>query len=167
MDLNPTTGRILAPEVRFLQQDCSQEWPLPEDCLDVVFTSNFFEHLPEKRALAATLTQAHRCLKPGARLIAMGPNIKFLPGAYWDFWDHHLPLTELSLAEGLQNHGFTIELNYARFLPYTMVRSLEYPLFFIRAYLAMPWIWRLLGKQFLVVGRCKKEGKSPSQAVKS
>jgi len=166
MDLNPTTGQILAPGIHFLQQDCSKEWPLPENSLDVVFTSNFFEHLPDKRSLAATQTQAHRCLKPGGRLIAMGPNVKFLPGAYWDFWDHHLALTELSLGEGLQNLGFDIELSYARFLPYTMVRSPEYPLIFLRAYLAIPFAWRLLGKQFLVIGRCRREGLGQSQPAK-
>src|SRR5690349_4707454 len=74
MDLNPNTARILAPEVKFLQQDCSAPWALPEASLDVVFTSNFFEHLPDKASLGRTLDQALRCLRPGGRLIAMGPN---------------------------------------------------------------------------------------------
>jgi SAM-dependent methyltransferase len=156
MDLNPTAGRMLASGVHFFQQDCSAQWPLGESSLDVVFTSNFFEHLPDKRALAATLTQVLRCLKPGGKLIAMGPNIKFLPGAHWDFWDHHLPLTELSLSEGLRNLGFTIERCYPRFLPYTMVHSPEYPPIFVRMYLALPIAWRLLGRQFLVVGVAAK-----------
>ena len=30
MDLNPDSGRMLASGVRFLQQDCSAPWPLPE-----------------------------------------------------------------------------------------------------------------------------------------
>jgi len=156
MDLNPTTGRILASDVSFLQQDCSAAWPLPDNSLDVVFTSNFFEHLPSKATLGATLEQAHRCLKPGGRLIAMGPNIKYLPGAYWDFWDHYLPLTELSLSEGLRTRGFRIEVCVARFLPYTMVNAPEYPLFFLRAYLAIPVAWRFFGGQFLVVASCEK-----------
>jgi SAM-dependent methyltransferase len=42
MDLNPTTARVLATDVQFLQQDCSSAWSLPENSLDVVFTSNFF-----------------------------------------------------------------------------------------------------------------------------
>jgi predicted SAM-dependent methyltransferase len=61
--------------------------------LDVIFTSNFFEHLVSKQALSQTILQAKKCLVPGGRLIAMGPNIRFVGGAYWDFWDHiwHLP----------------------------------------------------------------------------
>ena len=164
MDLNPATGQVLGRDVKFLEQDCSRPWPLPESSLDVVFTSNFFEHLPDKQTLGATLVQAHRCLKPGGRLIAMGPNIRFLPGAYWDFWDHYLPLTELSLSEGLRNRGFEIETCHPRFLPYTMVNAREYPLFFLRAYLALPVFWRLLGKQFLVIGVCRKENRKADAA---
>ena len=161
MDLNPHTSRVLAPDVRFLQQDCSADWPLPEKSLDVVFTSNFFEHLPGKAMLGATLTQAHRCLKPGGRLIAMGPNIRFVPGAYWDFWDHFLPLTERSLSEGLRQTGFEIAECQPRFLPYTRVNAPEHPLIFLRAYLALPVFWRLFGKQFLVVAvRPKEPGSS-------
>lgn len=162
MDLNPRSPQLLAPGVRFLQQDCSEEWPLPDNSLGVVFTSNFFEHLPDKQTLGATLAQAHRCLKPGGKLIAMGPNIRFVPGAHWDFWDHHLPLTERSLCEGMRSYGFAIEVCVPRFLPYTMVRSPEFPLVFLRMYLALPIFWRLLGRQFLVIGVCRKEPGSAS-----
>ena len=153
MDLNPESPKHLAPGVEFLQQDCSQPWAVAEGTLDVVFTSNFFEHLPSKESLGATLEHAHRSLKPGGRLIALGPNIKYLPGAYWDFWDHYLPLTELSLAEGLRNRGFEIETNHARFLPYTMVNAPQYPTILLRLYLSVPILWRFFGGQFLVVAR--------------
>ncbi len=155
MDLNPASGRLLDKDVRFLQQDCSAPWPLPDGCLDVVFTSNFLEHLPDKRTLSATLKQAHRCLRSGGRLIALGPNIRYLSGAYWDFWDHYLPLTERSLSEGLRHHGFEIELCHPRFLPYTMVGSPRYPLFFLKIYVAVPLVWPLFGKQFLVTAFCR------------
>lgn len=153
MDLNADTAKHLAPGTTFFQQDCSQPWPLPENSLDTVFTSNFFEHLPDKATLGRTLQQAHRCLKPGGRLICLGPNIKHLPGKYWDFWDHYLPLTELSLAEGLRNRGFSIERCEPRFLPYTMASGRQYPLVFIRLYLRLPSAWRFFGKQFLVMAR--------------
>ena len=128
-------------------------WPLGEGELDTVFTSNFFEHLPNKIALGRTLDEIHRCLKPDGCLIALGPNIRYLPGAYWDFWDHYLPLTELSLTEALENRKFGIERSLARFLPYTMARGREYPLILVRLYLKLPWCWRVFGKQFLVVAR--------------
>lgn len=163
MDLNSATGKMLNADVRLLQQDCSATWPLPERSLDVVFTSNLFEHLPDKQTLGKTLMQAHRCLKPDGRLIAMGPNIRYLPGAYWDFWDHCLPLTDLSLSEGLRSHGFEIERSVPRFLPYTMVDAPEYPVVLLRAYLALPIFWWLLGQQFLVIAVRPKENR-PSLA---
>ncbi len=158
MDLNPAAASHLAGDVKLLQQDCSARWPLPDDSLDAVFTSNFFEHLPDKATLGRTLQQARRCLKPGGKLIAMGPNIKYVPGAYWDFWDHYLPLTELSLSEGLSTNGFEIETCEGRFLPYTMVNQREYPGFMLACYLRLPWAWRFFGKQFLVIARKPRGG---------
>ena len=153
MDLNPDAPRFLDPSTRFLLQDCSAHWDLPDASLDVVFTSNFFEHLPDKVALGKTLDEIRRCLRPEGRLIAMGPNVKYLPGKYWDFWDHHVALTELSLREAIETREFTMEVCEGKFLPYTMVGGPRYPLIFLRAYLKMRPAWRLFGKQFLVIGR--------------
>jgi SAM-dependent methyltransferase len=151
LDLNPQAARHVQPNVQLLQQDCCCPWPLPDACLDVVFTSNFFEHLSTKTALEETIRQAARCIKPGGLLIALGPNIKYVPGQYWDFYDHYLPLTELSLAEVLRKCGFSIRFSAARFLPYTMSNGRRYPLWTLRAYLACPFAWRFFGKQFLIV----------------
>lgn len=153
MDLNPNAPDRLGRDVQFFQQDCSKLWPLAENSLDVVFTSNFFEHLPDKATLACTLREARRCLKPGGVLIALGPNIRRVPGMYWDFWDHFLCLTELSLGEGMEMVGFEVPTKIASFLPYTMTGKLRYPLWMVRLYLALPSVWPLLGHQFLVVGR--------------
>lgn len=153
MDLNPDAPRYLGAEVEFLLQDCSTRWPLADGSLDVVFTSNFFEHLPDKATLGRTLDEIRRCLKPGGRLVAMGPNIKYLPGAYWDFWDHYVILTELSLREALETRGFKMDVCLGRFLPYTMASGPKWPLIFLRAYLKLSWAWKFFGKQFLVVAK--------------
>ena len=151
MDLNPNAAQRLVPEVQFFQQDCATRWPLPEAALDVVFTSNFFEHLPDKVVLGRTLDEIRRCLKPGGQLIALGPNIKYLAGRYWEFWDHHIPLTENSLAEALTSRGFDISRCIGRFLPYTMAAGPQYPLMLIRLYVRLPIFWRFFGKQFLLI----------------
>ena len=153
MDLNPDASRFLDGDVRFLHQDCSERWPLPDESLDLVFTSNFFEHLPDKRVLGRTLDEIFRCLRRRGRLVALGPNIKYLPGKYWDFWDHYIPLTETSLKEALVTRGFEVNVCIGRFLPYTMASGPRYPIAFLRAYLALPFAWRFFGRQFLVVGQ--------------
>ena len=153
MDLNPSSSEYLNPEVQFLKQDCSSEWQVSPESLDVVFTSNFFEHLPDKEALMRTLLEALHALRPGGRIICMGPNIKLVPGAYWDFLDHHIALTELSLKEALELTGFQIERCEPRFLPYTMVGGLQPPLWMVGLYLKIPLVWKLKEKQFLLVAR--------------
>ncbi|MBS0656744.1 MAG: methyltransferase domain-containing protein [Verrucomicrobia bacterium] len=153
MDLNPDSRERLAPGIRFCQQDCSQRWEIEEASLDVVFTSNFFEHLRSKDALRDTVGEARRCLKPGGRLICLGPNVRHLAGAYWDFWDHYLPLTERSMGELLRMQGYDVEKECDRFLPYTMVGQAEKPIFLVHWYLRLPFLWKIFGRQFLVIAR--------------
>jgi SAM-dependent methyltransferase len=151
MDLNPETANRIAPGITFLFQDCSLPWAVPDGSLDVVFTSNFFEHLPDKRSLRDTILQARRALRPGGKLIALGPNIRYVPGEYWDFWDHFLCLTDRSLGEALENNGFVVVKSVARFLPYSSVGRRDYPSWVVRSYLACPFVWRFFGRQFLIV----------------
>jgi SAM-dependent methyltransferase len=154
IDMNPAAKDKLDAGVRLFLQDASEPWDgIPENSLDIVFTSNFIEHLPDKAAVVRSLRETHRCLKPGGRFIAMGANIKHVPGLYWDFWDHQIPFTENSLSEGLRANGFSIDLCVGRFLPYTMALGRQYPLVFVKLYLALPFLWRLFGRQFLVVAR--------------
>jgi SAM-dependent methyltransferase len=153
MDLNPDTGTHVAAGVAFLQQDCSEEWKMPGQSLDVVFTSNFLEHLLSKDRVARVVAEAHRVLVPNGLMICMGPNIRYLPGTYWDFWDHSVPISEKSMSELLRMAGFEIELCVPRFLPYSISGSGKPPLVFLKLYLRLPFLWSLFGRQFLVVGR--------------
>ncbi len=162
MDLNPDASRFLAKEITFLLQDCSARWPLSDASLDVVFTSNFLEHLSDKGAVGRTLDEIGRCLRPGGHFVAMGPNIKYLPGEYWDFWDHYVPLSEASLKEALTTRGFLIDTCLGKFLPYTMTSGRRYPVAFLSAYLKLPLVWRMFGKQFLVVGTRAQNGAAGS-----
>ena len=151
MDLNPDASQWLKDSVELLAQDCSSPWPLEDDALDVVFTSNFLEHLPDKAAVERTLDEAKRCLRPGGLLIALGPNVRLVPGAYWDFWDHHVPISDHSLAELLGLKGFALREQHAAFLPYTMSDGRQPNLLLVRLYLRLRLAWRVMGKQFLVV----------------
>jgi SAM-dependent methyltransferase len=151
IDLNPDAKEHLGADIQLFEQNCSDEWPFGDGSLDIVFTSNFFEHLPSRDDLRRTLAQMQRCVRPGGRIICLGPNIRYLPGAYWDFWDHYLPLTERSLAEALELAGFHIERSFGKFLPYRMAGRRRVPPWVVRLYLKMPWMWHFFGKQFLVI----------------
>ncbi len=153
MDLNSDAGKHLDKDIHFHQQDCSKPWEIAPCSLDVIFSSNFFEHLPNKQTLDQTMRHVHKHLKPNGRLIMLGPNIAALKGRYWDFWDHHVALSDQSEGELLELHEFTIDKSIPRFLPYNMVRIRKRPLFLVRLYLHLPFAWRLFGSQFLLVAR--------------
>ena len=153
MDLNPRTIDHLDKEIIFYEQDCSMPWELKPSSLDLVFTSNFFEHLPNKSTLDSTVRNIYKALKPNGLLIAMGPNISILKGRYWDFWDHHVALSEQSISELLEINRFKIKKSVSQFLPYNMVRVKKRPLFLLKLYLKMPLAWKIFGKQFLVTAK--------------
>lgn len=151
MDMNPDAALRLNADVELVLQDCSQPWPLADGSLDVVFSSNFLEHLPNKATVESTLSEVKRCLKPGGVFIAIGPNVRLVPGAYWDYWDHHVPISDCSLAELLMMNGFGIAQRHAAFLPYTMSDGNHPNLLLVKLYLRLRFAWRFFGKQFLIV----------------
>ena len=153
MDLNPDTKMHLLDQIKFIHQDCSSKWELKENSLDIVFTSNFLEHLPDKAHVEETISEVYRCLKDNGLFILLGPNIKYTKGEYWDFWDHYIPLTELSISELLKMKNFKINKCIPRFLPYSMSSGKNPPLLFLKMYLKLPILWPLFGKQFFIIAQ--------------
>src|SRR5262249_10270216 len=123
------------------------------DSVDVVFCSNFFEHLPDKRTFLATLAEIRRVLRPGGRLLVLQPNIRFVGAAYWDFVDHHLPLTDRTLVEACESLNFEVVEVIPRFLPYTTRSALPQSPWLVRLYLAIRPAWLILGRQTWAVLR--------------
>jgi len=153
VDINPDMRRFAAPDVQIINEACTAISQLEAGSVDVVFMSNFLEHLPGKAQVLETLRESHRILRAGGRIIILQPNIRFLPGEYWDFFDHHTPLTDRSLVEGVKLAGFTPVRVIPRFLPYTTRSRLPQSPFLVRLYLRFPPIWRVLGKQAVVIAR--------------
>ena len=151
IDVNPDAEKHLARDISFRNIPATDLSVIGHEVLDVVFTSNFLEHLHDKTECDAVLSAVHDALRPGGKFIIMGPNIRYAYREYWDFYDHYLPLSHLSLAEGLRSKGFAIERNIPRFMPYTMSNSAPTHDFLVRAYLAIPAAWKIFGKQFLVI----------------
>jgi SAM-dependent methyltransferase len=154
VDLNPRLSEYASAEVEKRCAPAQDLAFLGDGEVDVVFTSNFLEHLPNKDVLSNVVKEVRRVLKPGGTFVIMGPNIRFLPGLYWDYYDHHIALTERSLAELLAISEFELSEVIPRFLPYTVKTGGPRWEWLVRLYLAgRPFIWNLLGKQFLVVAR--------------
>ena len=152
-DLRDTSGSM-PDDVRFIQSDgLSLADAVPNDYFDVVFMSNYLEHLDSAESVIQQLRVAHRLLRVGGRIVILQPNIKLVGAAYWDFIDHRVPLTEVSLVEAATFAGFRTSELVPRFLPYSVKGHLPAHPLLVRAYLAFPPAWRLFGKQTLYVGR--------------
>ncbi len=147
VDQNPRTAEFAAPGVELLRESCTALVSLAESSVDVVFMSNFLEHLPSKQVVLDTLAEARRILRPGGRLLILQPNVRLIPGEYWDFFDHHTALTEHSLCEAAALLNLDVERVIGRFLPYTTKSRLPQSPWLVRWYLRMPLAWWFLGKQ--------------------
>lgn len=152
IDLNPDVRSYAHPDVEIIMSDASEISALPDASLDVAFASNFFEHLPSKEVLFEVLTEIRRVLKSRGKLLIIQPNIKYAYREYWDFIDHHLPLTENSLGEALITTGYRVAECIPRFLPFSVNSSPSKSARLLRLYLKMPLAWRVFGKQTFMIG---------------
>lgn len=152
------TSASLPDDVRFVQSDgLLLADAVPTDHFDVVFLSNYLEHLDAPESVVEQLRAARRVLRPGGRVIVLQPNIKLVGHAYWDFIDHRVALTEDSLVEAATFAGLETREVISRFLPYSVKGRLPASGPLVRAYLAFPPAWRILGKQTLYVGERPSE----------
>ncbi|MBW0017787.1 MAG: glycosyltransferase [Mycobacterium sp.] len=161
VDLNPDSTRMLESGIEFHQGRAEDLGFLEDDSVDVVFTSNLLEHLRGKTEVERTIAEARRVLKPGGHFIALGPNVRFLGGDYWDFWDHRVPISDRSLLELLKSSGFEIVDAHARFLPYTSSSPWPQAPILVRRYLRSRKAWPIFGKQFVIRAR-KPRQESPA-----
>lgn len=151
VDLNEDTVRHAGHGVEVLQARASDMRGVADESVDVAFASNFFEHLPTKDELVVTLIEIRRVLRRGGRLLILQPNIRFLPGAYWDFLDHHLPLSDRTLVEALRLVNLSPVEVRPRFLPYTTKSRLPQWPWLVRLYLRIRPAHRVFGRQAWIV----------------
>ena len=126
---------------------------LADGSVDVAFCSNLLEHLRDRETVTALLCELSRVIGPDGRLLVLGPNLRYTGPAYWDFFDHVLPFTHVTLVEALGTAGLVAETLIPRFLPYTTVGAGRTPLPLVRLYLRFPLAWRVMGAQFFAVAR--------------
>jgi SAM-dependent methyltransferase len=126
---------------------------LPAGHFDGVFVSNFLEHLPTQETVATFLELMRAAMAPGGSIAVLGPNFRYCAPTYFDCADHTLTFTHISIAEHLYAAGFEPVKIVPRYLPYSFRGRLPPSAALTGRYLRIPIAWRLLGRQFLVVGR--------------
>jgi SAM-dependent methyltransferase len=151
VDLNDDTSLLAHANVTVQQASSTNLSFLADESIDVVFTSNFLEHLRTKEEALQTFNEVHRILKKGGLFLILQPNIRHVGFEYWDFFDHHIALTEKSLIEGLLIKGFKMKRVISKFLPFTTKSKIPQHPFLVWLYLKVPLVWRVMGKQSFLV----------------
>jgi SAM-dependent methyltransferase len=158
VDLNPDVAQRAAPgiETHVLRSDDLSV--IADDSMDIVFISNFFEHIT-REVILSTLVEVRRVLAPTGRLLLLQPNVRFCARDYWQFFDHITPVDDRALAEAFAATGFDILKTIPRFLPYSTKSRLPSSPALVRLYLKVPLAWRVLGAQtFMVATPSKSRG---------
>jgi SAM-dependent methyltransferase len=154
VDLNADTASFAAPGITIHNVNADQmAQVLPAGHFDVAFTSNFFEHCHSREQVLRIMRATREVLRPGGRFLILGPNFRYCGGSYFDYFDHHLPLTDQSLQEALVIAGFEIERSWPRLLPFTMRGKLPSWSWLVALYMKLPPLWRVFGAQFFIVAR--------------
>lgn len=152
LDMNDDVKTFAAPNVKVVVATVKELLDKSKpNSVDVIFMSNLLEHLDSKEEVFRLLTESYMLLCKGGRLLIMQPDIKLVGHAYWDFFDHKVPITTTSLLEALTSIGFSIAYLRSPFMPYsTKVKWLpQWPLL-LRVYLKFRPLQYFFGKQFFV-----------------
>ena len=155
VDLSEDTQNFSNPDVEVFKCASTDLSAFTDSSVDIVFMSNFLEHLKTREDIIATLAEVFRVLKPEGSLLILQPNIRYSYKQYWDFFDHRIALSDRSLGEALQIAGFIVEKVIKRFLPYTTKSKIPKNAWPVKLYLKMPCLWRIMGKQSCSVCLCR------------
>jgi len=126
--------------------------------LDACFAVDTLPTFASPEKLLDFLQQALQWVSPEGYFVAAGPNFRYCQGHYFDTWENHLPLTEISVAEALTAAGFTVKECRDRFLPYNPSGLRPAARQAMDAYLRLSWAWSLFGERYLVIAQRKTRG---------
>lgn len=152
LDINLDTKKFAHKDVRVITASVKRlKNKFKDNSVDTIFMSNLLEHLDNKEEVFRLLNEAYQVLKKGGKLLIMQPDISLVGHAYWDFFDHKVPITCASLLEVLKADNFAIKYLLYPFLPYsTKVGFLPLNPIFLKMYLKIRPLHYLFGKQFFV-----------------
>lgn len=149
VDINSDSKKYLNKNVTFLR--CSSiNIKLPNESIDKIFVSNFFEHLTREEIIK-TIIEFRRILRKDGNILILQPNIRFCGNDYWMFFDHITPIDDRALVEIFGVENFTLKKEIVKFLPFTTKSRLPKNNLIIKIYLLFPFLWHIFGKQSFLI----------------
>ena len=147
-DLNAEMKVFAAPDVEWIHGDAGKIAELPAGSVDLVFASNFLEHL-EGEAIDELLEAIHGALRPGGRVMLIQPNHRRCAERYFDDPTHVTVFDDRNIGPWLDRAGLRVRRIVPGLLPFSMKsRARKWPLL-VRLYLNSPV--RPFGAQMYVV----------------
>lgn len=155
IDISEESDHYCDPEVEFVRASVLDLSVLADDSVDLVHASNLLEHFDDDD-LGVIISEIHRVLAPGGRLILLQPNYRLAYRHYFDDYTHKKVWTHVSLRDFLTAHHFRAVKDYPRFLPFSMKSSGRLPVlpWVVRAYLHAPW--KPFAGQMLLISQVDK-----------
>ncbi len=153
IDTDPEIQKFADPGVQVVITASTNLQQIADGSVNVTFASNFFEHLKDKDEFLKTLLEVRRILVTCGKLLVLQPNIRFTGNKYWDFFDHHIPITDRTLIEALGMVDLQVLEVRPRFLPFTTKSSFPKSPLLVRIYLKLPLVQRFFGEQTWMVAR--------------
>ncbi len=153
VDINEDTEKFAKKDVLIFITSGTDMKTISDNSVDIVFASEFFEHLKNVEELFATFLEIRRVLKREGKLLILCPNIRFLANRYWDFIDHRLAISDASMKEGLLLYNFKVIKIIPKFLPFTTKSRLPKSQILLKIYLSLPMLWKIFGRQMFIVAQ--------------
>lgn len=152
-DLNPDIKKYANSDVITIQERADNLLTIPDESLDVVFASNFFEHMKDKDELEMVIEEIRRILTVNGVLLVIQPNIRYAYKEYWDVIDHYIPISDSSLSSLLIINNFNIIKCHPKFMPWSPKNKLSRFTFLLTIYLRVPLLWKIFGKQLFLAAQ--------------
>ncbi len=136
-ELNPDMQRWVEPDVIFINKEAISIDSLENASVDLVFASNFLEHL-DKDELQLLLPKIFNVLKQGGKFVLLQPNYRLCEKQYFSDVTHKTIFSDQNIKSFLERFGFIVTRIIPGLLPLQMKSRLpKWPLL-VRLYLSMP-----------------------------
>jgi SAM-dependent methyltransferase len=137
-DLNPDMRAYAGADVDLRIEDATALESVANESVDLIFASNFLEHL-EGDEIDALLGRCFEVLEPGGRMILIQPNYRLCAENYFDDPTHKTIFDDENVGEWLSGHGLRVQRLIPGFLPFSMNGRLPKSGILTSLYLLSPW----------------------------